>query len=385
MWWCLLWWLVVGNGCCATGVALLNRLHGLPLPAWAIPYGHKIHGLSLLLFVSLTFVAWFWFGIQVGPGDSWATLSPQLKPVWGYCLAATVLFWIGVIRHQFRPTIPQQSNIRAQRHDIAVEVGVPLAGNGPYRWMIGLPGNEIFQVEIVERELQVPRLPAEWDGLSILHLTDIHLIGTVALPYFERVLQLAQELQPDLICFTGDLLDDMQLVSWLPSTLGRLQAPLGRFFVLGNHDQQLDMEAIRRELTALGWQDAATRSHELRRNGAVIHLAGSEYPWTPRQPSFRQVPQSAFRLLLSHTPDNLPHARREGVDLMLAGHVHGGQIHLPIIGPLYCPSLFGCYYAEGLFWEAPTLLHVGRGLAGRQPLRWGCVPEVTKLVLRCRR
>lgn len=385
MWWCLLWWLIVGNGCCATGVALLNRLHGLPLPAWAVPYGHKIHGFSLLFFVALTVLAGVWLGIQVMPGDGWAALTPALRPAWAFCLAATVLFWIGVLRHQLRPTPSQLLSAKKQGRDISRELGISLAGPGPYRWMIGLPGNEIFRVEIVEQELLVPRLPQAWDGVSILHLTDIHLIGTVALPYFERVLQLAQDLNPDLICFTGDLLDDMALVSWLPSTLGHLQAPLGRFFVLGNHDQQLDMDGIRRELTKLGWQDAAAQPHELQKNGSTLHIAGSEYPWVSHQHSFQNVAEAAFRILLSHTPDNLPRARLERVDLMLAGHLHGGQIHLPIIGPLYCPSLYGCYYTEGLYWEAPTLLHVGRGLAGRQPLRWGCIPEITKLVLRCQR
>jgi hypothetical protein len=228
----------------------------------------------------------------------------------------------------------------------------------------------------------IPRLPPAWDGLSILHITDLHLIGTVARPYFERVLQMAQDMNPDIICFTGDLLDDLELLSWLPTTLGGLSAPEGRYFVLGNHDQQLDMDVIRREMVALGWMDVAARPQELLRDGQMIHISGSEYPWVNRQPDYEGVPDSALRILLSHTPDNLAQARRDQVDLVLAGHVHGGQIRFPVIGPIYCPSRFGCYYSEGLFWEAPTLMHVSRGVAGRQPLRWGCLPEITKLTLR---
>jgi predicted MPP superfamily phosphohydrolase len=90
----------------------------------------------------------------------------------------------------------------------------------------------------------------------------------------------------------------------------------------------------------------------------------------------------SFRLLLSHTPDNLPRAKREGVDLMLSGHVHGGQVVLPIFGPVYAPSRYGVKYASGVFHEPPTVLHVSRGLSGRHPLRFRCRPEVTRLVLR---
>jgi predicted MPP superfamily phosphohydrolase len=87
--------------------------------------------------------------------------------------------------------------------------------------------------------------------------------------------------------------------------------------------------------------------------------------------------------LLSHTPDHLAWARSHHVHLMLSGHNHGGQVVLPIIGPVYSPSLSGCRHAGGEFFEDPTLLVVSRGLAGRHPLRLGCRPEITKLVLRC--
>jgi predicted MPP superfamily phosphohydrolase len=85
---------------------------------------------------------------------------------------------------------------------------------------------------------------------------------------------------------------------------------------------------------------------------------------------------------LSHTPDNFAWACRHNVDLMLSGHNHGGQIKLPLFGPVYSPSRFGCRYADGVFWKSPTLMHVSRGLAGKHPLRWRCRPEVTRIVLR---
>jgi predicted MPP superfamily phosphohydrolase len=70
------------------------------------------------------------------------------------------------------------------------------------------------------------------------------------------------------------------------------------------------------------------------------------------------------------------------VDLMLSGHNHGGQVVLPIIGPVYAPSRFGVQYAGGVFWKDPTLLYVSRGISGQHPLRLNCPPELTKLILR---
>jgi predicted MPP superfamily phosphohydrolase len=89
-----------------------------------------------------------------------------------------------------------------------------------------------------------------------------------------------------------------------------------------------------------------------------------------------------FRLCLSHTPDNIRWAQRHGVDLMLSGHNHGGQIRLPLFGSLFVPSRYSRRFDCGLFWQPPTLLYVSRGLAGKEPLRYNCRPEITRLVLR---
>jgi predicted MPP superfamily phosphohydrolase len=115
--------------------------------------------------------------------------------------------------------------------------------------------------------------------------------------------------------------------------------------------------------------------------GRRLVLGGTEVPWMGTHPDFSSAPD-AFRLLLSHTPDHLEWARQQQADLMLSGHNHGGQVVLPVIGPVYSPSRFGVQYAAGAFWSEPTLLYVSRGVSGRHPLRWNCRPEVTKLVLR---
>ncbi|MES2790294.1 MAG: metallophosphoesterase [Planctomycetota bacterium] len=382
MWWFLLWWLVMCNGSTALGVAIVNRLHGCRLPEWGIHLSHKIHYLLLVIFPCAMLIAPGWFSPGLLRGGDWSALHPSWWLVFGICVVASLIFWGSVIRRHLRRPPVQQIRIESRQLDLAQELGGPPLGHGPYQWMALLPGNEVFQLQITQREVTIPRPPPAWDGLSILHFSDAHFIGSIGRPYFEKVIEHAQGLSADLICFTGDLLDDLQLLSWLPETLGRLQAPLGRFYILGNHDWQLDMTVIRQAMDGLGWHDVSMTPQLVERDGHILHLSGSEYPWINHQPSYAGVPDNALRVLLSHTPDNMARARRDRVDVMLSGHNHGGQIRLPVIGPVYCPSRFGCYYSEGLYWETPTLLHVSRGLAGRHPLRYGCLPEITKLVLR---
>jgi len=318
-----------------------------------------------------------------------------------------------------------QIGCEATRVDLRQRCGASwrdtLVGPGPMRRIALLPGNEQFTIEVSTKTYSLPRLPAEWDGLSLVQLSDMHFRGAVSRAYFEAVCEEAAALKPDLFVFTGDLLDDMTLLDWLPTTLGKLSAPHGQFFILGNHDWYLDAPIIRRELERLGWTDLAGRCVSLTQPAAPpIVLCGDETPWmgvhpdvsravhvepsvgrallpvrssmptrdsTPT-PDGQECPSynggaEAFRILLSHTPDNIAWARQHPFDLMLSGHTHGGQIRLPLVGPVYSPSRSGCRYSAGVFWLDPTLLYVSRGISGREPIRYNCPPELTKLVLRC--
>ena len=116
--------------------------------------------------------------------------------------------------------------------------------------------------------------------------------------------------------------------------------------------------------------------------GRPLVVIGHEGPWLRPAPDLAGCPEGVFRLCLSHTPDNIAWSRRHGIDLMLSGHVHGGQIRFPLLGSMLVPSGYGRKYDCGLFEEGPTLLHVSRGLGGEHPLRYNCRPEATLLVLR---
>jgi predicted MPP superfamily phosphohydrolase len=295
-----------------------------------------------------------------------------------------LLWFLRWVAFKRRPPARQVVSEQRHLHDIGRELfPAPIDRQAHRSWWLSIPGNEMLSLEIIELELALARLPIAWDGLRILHLSDLHFTGSVTLPFYERVVELAQQRPSDLVVFTGDLLDDDHLHDWIGPTLGRLSAPLGCFFLLGNHDWEWgDIPRTRQLLDSFGWRDVGGQTRRLSWRGAPVVLAGDERPWWGPAPNWSLAEPGDFRLLLSHTPDNLPAARRAGVDLMLAGHTHGGQVCLPGVGPVYAPSVWGVKYAGGTFDCQPTLLRVSRGVGGMHPWRWNCRPEITFLTLR---
>jgi predicted MPP superfamily phosphohydrolase len=95
------------------------------------------------------------------------------------------------------------------------------------------------------------------------------------------------------------------------------------------------------------------------------------------------MPPADFRILLSHSPDRFYRAARWGIDLMLSGHNHGGQIRLPLVGAVFMPSIYSRRFDRGFFRRGRTLMYVSEGISGKHPYRYGgCPPEITRFVLR---
>jgi predicted MPP superfamily phosphohydrolase len=257
-----------------------------------------------------------------------------------------------------------------------------------------VPGNEITSLAVSEKEFELPALSPELDGLSILHLSDLHFTGQIERAYFDFVIDRMNDMPADLVVVTGDIIDKEHCLDWIAPTLGRLRARHGKFFILGNHDKRLpDVAALRREISNCDFIDLGGQCKVITLDDRRVLLAGNERPWfgpAPRVPSRAELEENEYgsdrgvlRILLSHSPDQLPWAKSNDFDLMLAGHTHGGQICFPVLGPVVTPSRFGVRYAAGVFYEHPTLLHVSRGISGLDPIRINCLPEVTRVVLRC--
>jgi predicted MPP superfamily phosphohydrolase len=370
----------------ALWVALFNRLHALSVRCRAIRLLELVIVLGAagsalgIARESWSRPAWLYAALEAGAGGG----------ALGIYVAFCCLFaaWVGVHWILRRGWVAPAAGLRSnhtERIDVAARLGVPLVRGWSTRLFAAVPGNQMLQLHIHCKEAVLPRLSPDLDGLSVLHLSDLHFTGRIARPYFEYIVQRSNELNADLIAITGDIVEFDACLDWLPLTLGRLRSRHGVYFVLGNHDKRLrDVQRLRRSLTELGLYDLGRRSQLLPIGRRWVLLAGNELPWFGPPPELIAAPDDScpLRVLLSHSPDQITWARRRDFDLMLAGHTHGGHIRLPLMGAVVCPSRFGVKYAAGTFYEPPTMLHVSRGISGLDALRFNCPPELTRLVLR---
>lgn len=288
---------------------------------------------------------------------------------------------VRAIRRDPRPVVHREGRFE----DIAARLGEKPIGDGKNWRLARLPWNDIFRVEFGERTFALDRLPAALDGLTVLHLTDLHLCGTPDRQFYREVFDLCMASgPPDVVAITGDVVDSAFHYRWIVPLLGRLRWTTAAFAILGNHDAIYDPVIVRRRLGKLGIQVLGNTWRQVDIRGEPVVVIGQEAPWFSPGPDLTKCPRGPFRFCLGHTPDHFGWARRHDIDLMLAGHVHGGQIRLPLIGPLFVPSRYSRRYDSGTFFEPPTLMHVTRGLAGREPLRFNCPAEVVRITLRAK-
>ncbi len=387
----------------AIAVWLFNRLHAVAWPRPAIKVLEKV----LLLVAALVAAAFAVRWLVTGHGLFSPPSIPRLADhsLW---LTYAVLCWTAAIaavpvwivpKMRERPPAELVSNDTTVI-DVERRLGFRPVHGPETTFFAGIRGNQMLHVAVQRKTLCLPRLPKELDGLSIAHLSDLHMTGHIGREFYDIVVDETNALAPDLVLITGDILEKEQCLPWIAPTLGRLTAKRGKFFILGNHEMRLrDVRPLRAELAQSGIVDLGSRCELLSLSGAEILLAGNELPWFGAAPNVDcklptancklpvsnlkpEISNLQFRILLSHSPDQLPWARRRGFDLMLAGHNHGGQIRLPYFGALIVPSHFGWRYAGGAYSEPPTLLHVSRGLGGIHPIRLNCPPELALLILR---
>lgn len=379
-------WFLLTAGGTKLSVSLVNRLSAIRLHKPALKAIRGLHDLLLLIWPLGMIYGLGFTGPKLATATgNWSAIPWAWWPLFGLATAGFVMLVSATCRYQFRQLPADCIAATSRVLDVRQVVGPSVLGSGPHRSLATLPINEQFTIELTEYTLQLDRLPTAWNGLTILHLSDLHFYGAVDRPFYERVIDEARAWQPDLVCFTGDLLDRLECVEWVQSTLARLRGKLGNYFVLGNHDWYHDTARIRHTLRDAGWIDVAGQCVSLPRQPTAkdqeFVVLGTELPWMSGPPEPSTLPAAAFRLLLSHSPDQIQWARAHHMDLMLAGHTHGGQIQLPLFGPVYCPSWYDTRYANGLFWEDPTMLVVSRGVSGREPLRISCRPEISRLTL----
>jgi hypothetical protein len=235
------------------------------------------------------------------------------------------------------------------------------------------------------REVEIAGLRPELDGLRIAHLSDFHLgVPSRGVRAVERAVDWVAARRPDLVCVTGDLLSRPRGEAHLLELLAQLPHP---YVVLGNHDHAISRDPFSRPV-ALGRLEHGTllvdTTAEVEVHGRRVELAGVDpRTWLDKRSSGFGPSDADLRILLCHFPRALETVEPGRWDLILAGHLHAGQIVLPYgFGKLLLAHP-RAKYPEGLFERAGTVMHVSPGLGTTfVPFRFFARPEATELVLR---
>ncbi len=381
--WGILAAVVVGHF--GLSIALYNRINGFGLPRKLIK-GIVLVVFCLTLLIPIWVIAFHYpsvSGFALNPTDAGFDHVP--RHLLGYasvCLASWIV--LGVPWLLWRPVFGLEwATVKREVEVVDVQANSRRLGlTAVCKLQSRIPFNQIFDLAVESIDLPVPGLPPALDGYRIAHLSDLHLTGHVHPDFSRYAVERSTLWQPDMMVLTGDIIDYQPCIDWLPEIFAQASARDGCFFVLGNHDTRIvDASQTREAMDQAGWTDLGSRTVKQNLSTVPTLLIGNEYPWFGRP---QVIPDGceSFRLLLSHTPDQIGWARQNNVTLMLAGHTHGGQGRLPLLGPILSPSFHGSRYASGDFYKPPTTMHVSRGLSGTHLLRINCRPELSLLTLR---
>jgi uncharacterized protein len=237
-------------------------------------------------------------------------------------------------------------------------------------------------------EVEIEGLPASLDGLRIAHLSDFHLglpsRGRVAT---ERAVAWVAEKRPDLVCITGDLVSNPRGVPLLVRLLRTLERPI---VVLGNHDVAVTRDPFSRAAELDGLHDVGLLLRDeavvVDRGGLQIQVVGVDaesYPTGTARPWELIDPTADLRILLCHFPGIERRLPPGTFQLVLAGHLHAGQIVLPYPGGKVTLAHPGARFVSGVYRSARGVLHVSPGTGTTLvPFRFFARPEVTELILR---
>lgn len=244
--------------------------------------------------------------------------------------------------------------------------------------------------------VQSPELPDAFQGFRIAQISDLHNaeFGSDN----EKLLSLLRSSQPDIIAITGDFIDSRRTDIAVALAFAEEAVEIAPcYYVTGNHESR-DKEAyaqLKSGLLTLGVTVLENDRIPLERDGETITILGIQDPsfeadhWRVMEADVVEKylnplsQESGFSLLLSHRPEFMELYARYGIDLVLCGHVHGGQFRLPFLGGVFGPGQgFFPEYDGGLYEKADTQMIVSRGIGNSTiPLRFNNRPEVVLITL----
>lgn len=240
----------------------------------------------------------------------------------------------------------------------------------------------ITTTDLVVRHFALPLHGLGMPRLRVLALTDLHVTEELPATYYERVKRTLREQDPDLVVYTGDYLSRARRLPLLAAFLADVpRGRYGTFAVLGNHDYWLADARVAETFTRAEIPLLSGTCVVVAIAGSPgVRLCGTEAPWGPglsRESIARDAPGTTPLLVLSHTPDNVYELAELGAAVVFAGHTHGGQWRLPLLGSVVIPSRYGRRFDLGHFKVDGTDLFVSAGVGADQPpLRLFCNPEL---------
>ncbi len=287
----------------------------------------------------------------------------------------------------------KQNRILTKRRKILKAAGWGIA-SAPFIIVTDGYARVTYNFRKFEMEIPIKDLPKSQDGLKIIQLSDLHAGSFYSKKPIEEAFRIVREEKPDMILITGDMVnnnpEEMKMVY---NDLKKTSAPLGVYGCLGNHDHWMspkEHELLLKIFKDLNIDLLINDNRTLIINGDPFQLAGTDNTGTRQNfadmgKTLKGLTSELPVVLMMHDPINWERKilKKLKIDLMLAGHTHGGQIVLDLLGEKITPTRAFYKHWSGLYSEGDQHLYVNRGFGTTgPPIRVGVPPEVTVITLR---
>ncbi len=247
----------------------------------------------------------------------------------------------------------------------------------------GIAGS-FSETKVYIRKMAFENLPSQLNGLRILHITDSHLGIYKHVGHIEEILHTARQYSPDLILMTGDIADELELLPETLKLVSEFGAPYGVFAVTGNHEYYRGIERFKQIHKDSPVPLLIGAGQTINVNGQSLYIAGADDPRSMHgdyvttlnksiDKSMENAPSDSFKILMSHRPEAFDRASELGINVVLAGHTHGGQMGLGD------RSFFENFSPDSYLWGEYSIdkaqMYVSSGIGHWLPFRLGCPTE----------
>jgi hypothetical protein len=247
-----------------------------------------------------------------------------------------------------------------------------------------------MSLRVLRHDLPVPDLDPAHEGLTIAHVTDVHVGMMTPRKHIARALAAANAARPELVFLTGDYVCyGKRFVPVMGEALRGFEAGTAVVATLGNHDYWTDGDGVARELRANGYTVLKNQHTELRPRGAPLTIVGVDDAVTGHHDpvaAFRGVRRKGTTLMLSHCPEVADYGAEKGANLVVAGHTHGGQINVRRVTERVYRRVTNKRYLAGWYLVGDTMLYVNRGVGSSAvPFRAGIEAQSEVAIFTLRR